>query len=232
MGTTLVCGLLFGVFAITEVALEVAAAGSHTGPFPLTPDRTVHTVDGLWDFAFLGSNVDLDTIVPASIPANLTMAVPGAWDLATIAGTNLAGLHGTVLYRTQLYVTPNSFARLRFGACGIYCIIFIDGVRVCEHGGSGYTPFWCGGIAPSSSRVRTLEVIADNRFNYTRVPLPDYVMWDWYVYGGLYRSVEWHELGPAAPARADVIVALGTAATGRIDVRLRLHDLTGKAGVA
>jgi beta-glucuronidase len=127
-----------------------------------------------------------------------------------------------VLYRRAVYVTPGSVGRVRFGACGFHCVVFVDGARVAETGFAYSAPFWVGGIAPSASPWRTVEVLANNEFNASLAPLMEYQE-DWFTYAGLFRSVEWHELPPAgALAAADVLVA--DAAQGLVDVRLRLHD--------
>ena len=128
-----------------------------------------------------------------------------------------------MLYRRTVWVTPGAYARIFFGACGFWCSVWLDGVRLGEKGGDGYAPAWFGGIAPSSAGWRVLEVIADNRFNHTRAPLMAFVD-DWYLYGGLFRSVELHELPAVAVLRGDVLVR--DSAAGDVDVRVRLHDLT------
>ena len=195
--------------------------------FPQTPKRTLRSLDGFWEFAWLGSNLDIDKFSPTGVQTPARMAVPGAWDLTTLPGSqggvNLNGAHGSVLYRTKTYITPNSTGRLHFAACGYYCSVWVDGALVATHGGQQYTAFWAGGIPPSPYPWRIVEVLVDNRFNSTRAPLLAYDF-DWYLYSGLFRSVTWHELPPGSLLRADVLVQ--DAARGVIDIRLRLHDLT------
>jgi len=160
------------------------------------------------------------------------MVVPGAFDLTQVVspasggpagGANLAGKHGTALYRKVFPVTPNAYLRIFLGACGFWCSIYLDGVRIGEKGGDSYSPAWFGGIAPSAASFRTLEIIVDNRFNHTRAPLMSYVD-DWYLYGGLFRSVEVHEVPKLAVQRADVLIR--SALAGSVDLRVHMHDLT------
>lgn len=211
------------------LALVVAAAAQATD-WPQTPTRTTRSLDGFWEFAWLGQTLDVDNFSPSGVPTPARMAVPGAWDLSTLpgqqGGVNLNGAHGSVLYRTRVYVTPGSTGRLHFGACGFWCAVWVDGALLATHGGQQYTAFWVGGIPQAATPWRTVEVLVDNRFNSTRAPLLAYDF-DWYLYAGLFRSVTWYELPAASLLRADVLVR--DAASGAVDIRLRLHDLTETA---
>lgn len=200
------------------------------GEYPIFTSRKVITLDGRWSFAYLGSNItDVTTLTPNGINTPYTVVVPSSFDLLPLPDkNNLQGIRGTVLYRTTVYTIPNSFARIRIGACGFYCRVFVDGVFVGDHGGNGYTAFWIGSIPPSNATLRTLEIIADNRFNLTTARLHSYAN-DWYQYGGLYRSVEYHTLGPADPATVSiqaVDVLITNVPQGKITSRIRLHDVT------
>ena len=205
----------------------VVAAAAHATDWPQTPTRATRSLDGYWDFAWLGQTLDVDTFSPSGVPTPARMAVPGAWDLSTLpgqqGGVNLNGAHGSVLYRTRVYVTPGSTGRLHFGACGFWCAVWVDGALLATHGGQQYTAFWVGGIPQAATPWRTVEVLVDNRFNSTRAPLLAYDF-DWYLYSGLFRSVTWYELPAASLLRADVLVR--DAPSGAVDIRLRLHDLT------
>lgn len=211
---------------------QLAFAGSE---YPTFASRKILVLDGRWQFAFVGSDVpDVMSLLPTGISTPWTTVVPASFDLLAYPNrTSLAGIRGTVLFRTTINVNAGTLTRMRFGACGFYCSVFVDGVKVGEHGGNGYTSFWVGGIPPSNSSVRLLEILADNRFNRTYAPLHGYVD-DWYQYGGLYRSVEWHELGPADPATVAlqaVDVLIDNAAQGAVSARIRLHDATETAQV-
>lgn len=209
-------------------ALLLARAQSPA--WPQSPTRTVRDLNGAWTFNWLGDAVAaVEDLSPIGLAAPFTVTVPGAPDLTQFVqpgvntSVNTAGAHGTMLYRRRFFQTPHTFARLYVGACGFWCSVWLDGVRLGEKGGDAYSPAWFGGIAPSGSSWRTLEILVDNRFNFTRAPLMAYVD-DWYLYGGLFRGVELHELPAVSLARADVLVL--DAATGTVDVRVHVHDLT------
>ena len=208
-------------------------AAAQQAAWPQVPGRTVRVLDGAWRFAWLGSATPaVESLSPANITTPHTMTVPGAFDLSQLvapgaggapAGVNLAGKHGTALYRRTFPATPSAYLRIYLGGCGFWCSVWLDGVRLGEKGGDSYSPAWFGGAAPSPSSFRTLEILVDNRFNATRAPLMSYVD-DWYLYGGLFRSVEVHELPPLALLRADVLVR--SAAAGTVALRVHLHDHT------
>jgi hypothetical protein len=106
-----------------------------------------------------------------------------------------------------------------------------------SHGGNGYSPFWVGGIAPSNATLRTVEVVVNNNFNASTCILAAYD-YDWYLYGGIHRSVEWHEfVAPANLLHVDVVQPQQAAfhrtrrvdwdaAPGPVTLRVRLHDLS------
>jgi len=50
------------------------------GTFPLYPRRRVYSLDGVWDFVFLGEDVDLSAAchIPGSVSGR--MPVPGCFD--------------------------------------------------------------------------------------------------------------------------------------------------------
>jgi beta-glucuronidase len=218
--------LFFLIFSTLFVSVD--ADGTHS-EYPIFPLRKIHSLDGIWNFAWLGQIVDVTTFNPSTVVTDKKTVVPSSFDLLPYPGKqNLIGQRGAVLYRTTIYSTPNTLARIRFGACGLFCSVYVDGILVGQHGGNGYTAFWIGGIAPTLSKTRTIEVIADNRFNYTTSILHGYVN-DWYQYGGLYRSVEWHELGPATVSTVavqNVDIIQRTPSAGLVDARIRLHDAT------
>jgi beta-glucuronidase len=130
--------------ALLHAACAQIADLSFSGnEFPLFPSRRVLTLDGRWQFAWLGPVPDVLTTTPAGISTPLVTVVPSSFDLLPYPNkSSLAGVRGAVLYRSSVRTNPNTFARLRFGACGFYCSVFVDGIKVGEHGGNGYTSFW------------------------------------------------------------------------------------------
>jgi beta-glucuronidase len=148
--------------------------------------RIVHQLDGMWDFVFLG-DVSPDSVDPASLTFDDRLPVPSAFD----AFPAYAGRRGVGVYRLMVRCTPQTAGRLFFGAVSFWGRVFVDGRPVGEHSG-GYTGFWLDAPATEHS-VRELVVVTDNRFDAERAPLHE-PYYDFYQYGGLLRTVEWHEV--------------------------------------
>lgn len=177
-------------------------------PYPHHSVRSVVDLNELWDFAFLGP-LDPAKIKPTQVRYNDRLPVPLAFD----ATPKYAGKRGVGVYRKYVTVPANSRARLRFGAVGMWCAVFVDGKKLAEHG-DGYTEFWVD-LPPANTSRRELTVVTDNQFDFTRNPVQlDY--YDWYHYGGLYRPVFLHQLA-ATDIRSAQITAVNSA-RGRIRV--------------
>jgi beta-glucuronidase len=167
-------------------------------PYPHHELRNVIDLNDLWDFAFLGP-IDPRTINPMSVSCDDRMPVPLAFD----ATPRYAGKRGTAIYRKKVSIPAHQAARLRFGAVGMWCAVFIDGQKRVEHG-DGYTEFWVD-LPPAAATVREIAVVVDNQFNSERNPVQlDY--YDWYHYGGLYRPVYLQLLSPVFLQRVQVAV--------------------------
>ncbi|MBN2448870.1 MAG: beta-galactosidase [Lentisphaeria bacterium] len=181
---------------------------------PGFPGRVVHGLDGVWDFAFLGDTPDPAQTDLVGLAFGDRMAVPGCFD-ATPA---YAGRRGTAAYRTTVSVTPGIRGLLRCGGLGMWARVFVDGVPlgVIDLPYSGFTlP-----VPAAAHREREVLVLVDNRFDANRVPLME-PFFDFYCYGGIYRSVEWHEL-PSGPVIDGVEVAVADLAAGTVRLRVRL----------
>src|SRR5512146_864871 len=165
--------------------------------------REVSTLDGIWDFAFLG-DLDPDEISPALITFKDRMAVPGCFD-ATPA---FAGKRGLAAYRTHLRVAEAVPHRVVFNAVHHWCRIFVNGIKVCEHAG-GFTRFNVDLPVLEPGELE-LIVLVDDRFDAARSPLhmPHF---DWYQFGGITRPVEFQRLGNLWIDALEVV-------TGRIDL--------------
>jgi beta-glucuronidase len=151
--------------------------------------RRVTSLDGLWDFSFLG-DADPDGVEVGQITYTDAMAVPGCWD-ATPA---YAGRRGLAAYRTICRVSDATPHQLVFDSAQHWCRVFADGEQLAEHGG-GFTRFRVEVPVGPPRRV-TIVVLVDNRDNGGRSPLHrDY--YDWYHYGGIAGPVELHRLGHA-----------------------------------
>lgn len=182
--------------------------------FPKHRLRKIHLLDGIWDFTFLGENTDLDSINPSTIRFDQRIAVPATFD--TLPG--YAGKRGTAAYRTRVRVTPDRVSRLKFAGLGMWARIFVDGQLLGEWAlpYSGFTL----DVPPSMTPSRELVVIVDNRFDFERVPLQQQ-FFDFYAYGGIFRSVEWHEVPPCSLDR--VRVQTLDRAAGKILAEIKVH---------
>jgi len=164
--------------------------------YPSYPGRTANLLDGLWDFCWLG-DCDPEKVEPGELNFDRRMAVPGCYDTLP----DLAGKRGCVALRTRLFCPENREGLICFKGLGLFATIWVDGVKV----GTCQSPF--SGVSfpvqPSAAPARELVVVLDNRFDRDRTPLvePDF---DFYCYGGIYRSVEWHVL-PDNPIRRALV---------------------------
>lgn len=184
--------------------------------YPLYPTRGVHCLDGLWDFAFLGESVDLDSINPETIRFTERTCVPGCFD----ALPAYAGKRGTAAYRLRFNARPDVCALLKFGGLGMWARVYADGValRECSLPYSGFTVELppSPGAAPHPSAEREIIVVVDNRFDFARVPLQEQ-FFDFYAYGGIFRSVEYMEVPEIRIDR--VRVSVQDLAAGRVRLR-------------
>ena len=156
--------------------------------YPQYPDRESCLLDGFWEFAFLGDDVpSLPDISASGIRYDEIMAVPGCFD----AAPKYAGRRGVGAYRRQLHVRPETSYRLTFHGLGLAGRALLDGREVL----SDRCPWSKMSVEFRSGATRTMElvVLIDNRLTPPSTPLfrPNY---DFYGYGGIYRSVELERL--------------------------------------
>lgn len=121
-------------------------------------------------------------------------------------------------------------ARIQFQACSFYCRVWLNGVEIGNHTAGGYVAWWLdvsdevlqlgskvqksheqlpriegeeesaqANIVATVVRTQELFVLVDNQFNSTTAPL--HTGGDFWDYGGIMRSVEWHDRpNPSLPA--------------------------------
>lgn len=154
--------------------------------FPRHQLRTVHCLDGLWQFAFLGAR-DAEELEINDVDWNDRMVVPAAFD----AMPAYAGKRGLAAYRRTVSTSPGVALRLHFEAVSLWCRVLVDGEPVRDHA-CGFTGFWCE-VAPSQQTEREIVVLVDNRFDFERVPLHE-AFFDFYHWGGINRSAWCHEV--------------------------------------
>eukprot|EP00522_Entomoneis_paludosa_P016481 CAMPEP_0172449260 /NCGR_PEP_ID=MMETSP1065-20121228/8005_1 /TAXON_ID=265537 /ORGANISM="Amphiprora paludosa, Strain CCMP125" /LENGTH=719 /DNA_ID=CAMNT_0013200893 /DNA_START=167 /DNA_END=2326 /DNA_ORIENTATION=- len=208
----LIGSLLLSLYLGSGLLVQVAAAATTRPPKHddddvsktlLTPDywprfggdRQVVLLDGLWKTAREEpsvNNVDamdphfhpsqIDTGDYTSIPSTVDQSPPGT-----------LGYRGVSYFRRTVVTIPGHQpgARLQFQSCGFYCRVWINGHEIGEHR-SGWTAFFLD-IPPEilhTNGTQEVFVLADNRFNQTTAPV--HTGGDFWHYGGLFRSVEWH----------------------------------------
>lgn len=180
--------------------------------YPLHVTRKVESLNDLWDFRFLEGK-SLDDVSVGELDFNARLHVPAAFD----ACPDYLGKRGTGAYRRTLLIAPGTAAQLEFEAVSFAARVFIDGVLLAEHF-CGYTPFKV--TVPASEKTeRTLVVLAENRFDFERIPLHEH-FFDFYQFGGIIRPVWLHHI----PARHIVSVQVDATdyAGGKLTVRGRV----------
>ena len=180
--------------------------------YPLHRTRLVHRLDGLWSFAYLGEQVDLGTLEAQAVVLGDRAAVPGVFD----ASPAYAGRRGTAVYGTRVRTTPGRAGRLHLHGLGLWARVLVDGPGEL---GLPYSGVWVD-VPPADHSERELRIVVDNRFDRRRMPLFE-PFFDFYAYGGIYRSVDWHEVPALSLDRAAVMAE--DLARGRVRVRVRLH---------
>ncbi|MEO6053677.1 MAG: glycoside hydrolase family 2 TIM barrel-domain containing protein [Chthoniobacterales bacterium] len=160
--------------------------------YPIRSSRQCHLLDRLWDFAWSEKVLAPETKKPNSFNFNDRMPVPSAFD----AFPKYAGKRGTAAYRTYVEVTPNTPGRLYLDGTGLWIKVYVDGIAIGE-AALPYAPLEFD-VPASSRKKRELVIVVDNRLDFDRTPLFE-PYFDFYAYGGLYRSVIWEEL-PDGPS--------------------------------
>ena len=138
------------------------------------------------------------------------MAVPGVFD--TLPPD--AGRRGTAFYRTKV-VTSSDRLRLKLNGLGLWAAVFLDrkliGVDDLPYTGVSFD-------FTSAAGEHELVIAVDNRLDFQRTPL--FSQWyDYYGHGGIYRSVELHELAACSFDRVEVRTL---SLDGRVGVKLFL----------
>ena len=95
--------------------------------YPQYPNREIQSLDGIWDFAFLGERLPALTEISApGIKYDEIMADPGCFD----AAPKYAGKRGVGAYRRRLGLCPRIRYRLTFHAIGLAGRVLLDGREI------------------------------------------------------------------------------------------------------
>jgi beta-glucuronidase len=176
--------------------------------YPLFSKRAWRSLDGIWDFHFVGEDATLESLDLASVLFDDRLSVPGVFDVTPA----YAGQRGLALYRHKVTTPADRRMKLRFGGIGLWAMVFWDGQQV----GTIDLPYSGVEIGfPSGPEGEHVLVVAiDNRFDFRRTPLFSQ-FYDFYAYGGFYRGVELHELPACSLERVRIRtrdIATGTVA--------------------
>ncbi len=165
--------------------------------FPLYPGRPITDLNGIWNFHFCEKtfleDVDENLFVPDDI-----MAVPGTFDTTPAYRCK----RGTGLYRREFLLTEDSpRGILKIAGIGLRARFCIDGKEV------GFTNLPYSGMefetGPLKAGKHIITAAIDNNFDPEKMKLflPNY---DFYAFGGFYRSIELHQLPECALDRVQV----------------------------
>lgn len=184
--------------------------------FLFSNPRHTFSLNGLWDFAFLGK-IDVETFKPESILHYEKMPVPSAFDALPI----YAGKRGATVWRTRLCTPPGHPLRIEFGAVSMWCRVYLDGILLRDHA-CGYAPFFID-LPAKETQERELVLLVDNRFDFERAPMHE-EYFDFYQYGGVLRDVSCHVLPVDHPFIDHVqVTPLEGYRDGEAEVRIRVE---------
>ena len=153
--------------------------------YPIYPQRKVFDLDGLHDFAWLGDTVTLADFSPESVADyNEKAAVPGAFDMFC----DHYGQRGLAVYRFPLYELPEKRTlRLKIGGLGLAGRVFFDGNEIARSS-APYAPVTAD-FDSGCGKTHELIIAVDNRFD-AQTPYAFFkAYYDFYGFGGIYRSV-------------------------------------------
>ncbi|MBQ7650418.1 MAG: hypothetical protein IJS15_05625 [Victivallales bacterium] len=165
--------------------------------YPLYPKRTIVNLDGVWEFRLERQKL-LEDITLEDFHFDDLMSVPGCFD----ANNKYKHLRGTALYRTRFRLEENAQdALLKLDGFGLQCRLWLDGRPL----GFSKLPYTAIELHTGELAQGDHELIAalDNRLDTHRMKLfLDY--YDFYAFGGFYRSVSLHLLPRTAISRVQV----------------------------
>lgn len=184
--------------------------------YPFFPARKEWDLDGIWDFAWLGNQISLTDFKPEKLKFDAKAAVPGVFDL----GISHYGERGLGVYRTCFTAAGKKNLRLKLGGMGLAGRLFVDRKEIGKCA-LPYTPLEFDFNLKNSKDHRAeheLLIAVDNRFDSQKLFRDFY---DFYGFGGIYRSVTLQELPDFRIERAQVFTA-GSAGleTGKIKIRI------------
>ncbi len=153
--------------------------------------RKVVLLDGLWNTSRLENPSGFDSMDPNLDPSQIS--TPNITEVPSTVDNTLPGYlgyRGVSFFRTTF--SSSGPARIQFQACSFYCRIWVNNAEIGDHRAGGYVAFSLPVNLPAQDHSVELFVLVDNRFNHTTAPV--HTGGDFWHYGGILRSVEWHFL--------------------------------------
>ena len=194
--------LYFGGIWLCMLLLSISAYSASNSMlfqnmFPHYPSRPILLLDGLWDFSFMEECRDPLKQDLSKIAYTDRLAVPGVFDVLP----QYVGKRGTAFYRTFVTTQANARMLLKSRGLGMWGAFFWDGrfigLQDLPYSGMEFE-FFSG----EGTRHELVAVI-DNRFDFKRQPLLSQ-NYDFFCFGGIFRSIELHQLPKLAIDRAQV----------------------------
>ena len=188
--------------------------------YPKRKLRESRSLNGIWGFHFIDQDDSPETLQLESLAFDDVQCVPGAFD----ATPRYAGKRGTGVYRTYIETTPGARASLQIEGLGLWARVFVDNdpvetIRLPYSGVEVELPV-------SEKTRRELTIVVNNVYNEKRTPL-FHQYYDFYGYGGIYRSVNLRELPECAIDR--VRVRTIDHETGKVKLTITLSGTTPEA---
>lgn len=155
--------------------------------YPKYPQRNQQTLDGTWDFTWLGTTETLSKMDPEQLIYDDLAAVPGVFDTSSVA----LGRRGIGVYRKQVEWPEFKALRLHVGGMGLAARIWWDAKEIAIYRIPYSTIDY--DFNSGKNQLHELIIAVDNTFDRELSPLfsPDF---DFYAYGGIYRSIKLFEM--------------------------------------
>lgn len=155
--------------------------------YPKHKKRECCNLDGVWDFFFIEGDKNPDKLKPESIKYDEIMPVPGVFD----ATPKYAGKRGTGIYRTFIETDSLTNSVLKIEGLGLWAKIYVEneGISTIRIPYSGVTV----DIPKSKKTKRELVIVINNMYDNELTPM-FHQYYDFYGYGGIYRTIELQQL--------------------------------------
>lgn len=178
-------------------------------------------LNGKWSFWLPDDSATAN--LPLALREETTVEVPHTYNIMD----GLEDYAGKAFYERSIPL-PSQMrgkkARVNFEAVYHDAVVYVNGKKVGEHIGKGYTPFSFD-VTPflKPGQENRLRVVADN--SYTDYNFPFQRAFDWANDGGIYRNVSLHLTGQRSIRYAHFTPSLSTNdSLGRTHLSIRLYE--------